>query len=136
MEKKTKKMTKAEAFEYFKGKRVVCDNYNCVDKQRKFFEVGVKWRGGSTDATDDRGNFLFVDLKGCLTHCNSREWFDRHEYEEISADDILSIEIVEEENEPLDKWDDFSRRVAKIQETLKADEVTVITKTNFITLVK
>ena len=98
-EKKTKKMTKAEAFEYFKGKRVACDECDTKDIQRKLFEVGVKWRGGSTNATDDRGNFLFVDLKGCLTHCNSREWFYRHEYEEISADDILSIEIVEEKYE-------------------------------------
>jgi hypothetical protein len=95
-EKKTKKMTKAEAFEYFKGKRVVCYNFDCVDIQRKFFEVGVKWRGGSTNATADHGGFLFVDLNGCITHCNSRAWFDAHEYEEISAHDILSIEIVEE----------------------------------------
>ena len=92
----TKKMTKAEAFEYFKKKRVVCDNFNSVAIQRKFFEVGIKWRGGSTEATDDRGSFMFVDLNGCLTHCNSRAWFDTHEYEEISADDILSIEIVDE----------------------------------------
>ena len=95
-EKKTKKMTKAEAFEYFKGKRVVCDYSNCVAIQRKFFEVGVKWRGGSTNATADRGLFLFVDLNGCLTHCNSRAWFDAHAYEKISVDDILSIEIVDE----------------------------------------
>ena len=93
----TKKMTKAEAFEYFKKKRVVCDNFNSVAIQRKFFEVGIKWRGGSTDATDDRGSFMFVDLNGCLTHCNSRTWFDTHEYDEIGADDILSIEIVEDE---------------------------------------
>lgn len=96
-EKKTRKMTKAEAFEYFKKKRVVCDNFNSVAIQRKFFEVGIKWRGGSTEATDDRGSFMFVDLNGCLTHCNSRVWFDTHEYEEISADDILSIEIIEDE---------------------------------------
>lgn len=95
-EKKTKKMTKAEAFEYFKKKRVVCDYSNGVAIQRKFFEAGIKWRGGSTEATDSRGSFMFVDLHGHLTHCNSREWFDTHEYEEISADDILSIEIVED----------------------------------------
>lgn len=95
-EKKIKKMTKAEAFEYFKGKRVVCDKFNLVDIQCKFFEVGIKWRGGSAEVTEDRGRFLFVDLNGCLTHCNSRAWFDTHEYEETSADDILSIEIIEE----------------------------------------
>lgn len=102
-EKKTKKMTKAEAFEYFKGKRVVCDNFNFVAIQCKFFEVGIKWRGGSTKATKDRGSFLFVNLDGCLTHCNSRVWFDTHEYEEISADDILSIEIVDGEDNIAEK---------------------------------
>ena len=102
-EKKTKKMTKAEAFEYFKGKRVACDNFNCVAIQHKFFDVGIKWRGGSTKATDERGSFIFVDLNGYLTHCNSRTWFDTHEYEEISADDILSIEIVDGEDNIAEK---------------------------------
>lgn len=97
-EKKTKKMTKAEAFEYFKGKRVACDNFNRVAIQHKFFDVGIKWRGGSTKATDERGIFIFVDLDGYLTHCNNRAWFDTHEYKEISADEILSIEIVEDES--------------------------------------
>lgn len=100
-EKKT--MTKAEAFEYFKGKRVACDNFNCVAIQHKFFDVGIKWRGGSTKATDERGSFIFVDLNGYLTHCNSRTWFDTHEYEEISADDILSIEIVDGEDNIAEK---------------------------------
>ena len=102
-EKKTKKMTKAEAFEYLKGKRVACDNFNCVAIQHKFFDVGIKWRGGSTKATDERGSFIFVDLNGYLTHCNSRTWFDTHEYEEISADDILSIEIVDGEDNIAEK---------------------------------
>lgn len=96
MEKNTNQMTKAEAFEYFKGKRVSCDIFDKVAIQRKFFEVGVKWRGGSTEASEDRGRFLFVDFNGRLTHCNSRTWFDTHEYEEISAEDILSLEIEEE----------------------------------------
>ena len=94
-EKKTKRMTKAEAFEWLRGKRVVCDDYNSETIQRKLFEVGMKWRGGITDVVDF-GAFIFVDLKGCLTHCNSREWFDTHAYEEIKADDILSLEIEDE----------------------------------------
>ena len=123
MEKKTKKMTKAEAFEWLKGKRVVCDNSNCVAIQRKFFEVGVMWRGGSTEATEDRGNFLFVDLKGCLTHCNSWEWFNRHEYEEISADDILSIEIVDEKQcQEEDAFDLISTVGARLSEVLRRME--------------
>ena len=118
----TKKMTKAEAFEYFKKKRVVCDNFNCVAIQRKFFEVGIKWRGGSTDATEDRGAFLFVDLNGCLTHCNSRVWFDTHEYEVLSADDILSIEIVDEKSGEEDALDLISTIGARLTDVLRRME--------------
>lgn len=93
-EKKTKKMTKTEAFEYLKGKRVVCDGLNNEDVQRKLFEVGIRWRGGKEDVTA-AAPFLFINPDG-ITHCGSLAWFNLHEYEEISADDILSIEIVEE----------------------------------------
>lgn len=131
-EKKTKKMTKAEAFEYLKGKRVVCDYSNCVAIQRKFFEVGVKWRGGSTKATADCGLFLFVDLNGCLTHCNSRAWFNPHTYEEISADDILSIEIVDEtksEEEALGKISCLGAQIVDILLRMKGHHHVTITET-------
>lgn len=95
-EKMTKKMTKAEAFEYLKGRRVVCDGLNNEDVQRKLFEVGIRWRGGKADVTA-AAPFLFINPDG-ITHCGSLAWFNLHEYEEISADDILSIEIVEEKN--------------------------------------
>ena len=96
-EKKTKKMTKAEAFEYLKGKRVACDSSNEELVQRKLFEVGIRWRGGKNDITSV-APFLFINPNG-ITHCGSREWFDLHEYEEVSVDDILSIEIVDEKYE-------------------------------------
>ena len=135
MEKKVNKMTKAEAFEWLKGKRVICDNFNSVDIQCKFFEVGVKWRGGSTEVSEDVGHFLFVDLNGCLTHCNSRTWFDAHEYEEISAEEILSLEIVEEYAKD-DEDPYFVGCIKELQETLEDDEVLIITKTNFLTMKK
>lgn len=121
-EKKTKKMTRAEAFEYFKGKRAVCDNFNSAAIQRKFFEVGIKWRGGSTKPTEDSGVFLFVDLNGCLTHCNSRAWFDTHEYEVLSADDILSIEIVDEKSGEEDALDLISTIGARLTDVLRRME--------------
>lgn len=100
-EKKTKKMTKAEAFEYLKGKRVACDDGNEESVQRKIFEVGIRWRGGKNDVTSV-APFLFINPNG-ITHCASREWFDLHEYEEISADDILSIEIVDDKDNIAEK---------------------------------
>ena len=132
-EKKTKKMTKAEAFEYFKGKRVVCDNFNCVAIQRKFFEVGIKWRGGSTDATEDKGSFIFVNLDGYLTHCNNRAWFDTHEYKEISAHDILSMEIIDEtkseEEEALGKISCLGAQIMDILLRMKGHHHVTITET-------
>lgn len=92
---KKKKMTKAEAFEWLKGKRVACDCSNTEAAQRKFFNVGIRWRGGSSDV-NDCASFLFIDADGCLRHCWSRKWFDLYDYEEISVDDILSIEIIED----------------------------------------
>ena len=81
---------------------------------------------------------LAVDRKGRIGHVPT-EVFDRYinlPFDEISADDILSIEIVEEEKEPLDKWDDFYRRAVNVQEMLDDDEVCIITKGNFITMRK
>ena len=96
MEKKTKKMTKAEAFEWLKGKKV---NTNGKGKevQTKLFECGVGW------ATNhfvyyDFGDYLLIETDGRLYHCGYEgySYWRAHYFEEISVDDILSIEIVEE----------------------------------------
>ena len=86
-------MTKAEAFEYLKGKKVACVSRS-RDVQRKLFEVGIRWNTGYADFLPNI-SFLFINTEG-MTQCGSRKWFDTHAYEEISADDILSIEIVED----------------------------------------
>lgn len=97
-EKKTKKMTKAEAFEYLKGKkvRVSCRGIN-ESVQSKLFTCGVQWMGGGTGFCD-YGNYYVIDSHGLLGHCDGTYW-ERLINEEISADDILSIEIIEEKHE-------------------------------------
>ena len=85
-------MTRAEAFEYLKGKKVACDNRNEELVQRKLFEVGIRW---FSDCGLLRNvPFLFIDTDG-MTYSDIRDYFDLHDFEEISADDILSIEIIE-----------------------------------------
>ena len=106
-EKKTKKMTKAEAFEYLKHKKV---NANGMVKeiQKKLFESGYTWYDGSTDVFFFVGFFLIDDEKFQFTESLSH--FKNCAYEEISADDILSIEIVDEKKKSenvsieLEKW--------------------------------
>ena len=47
-EKKTKRMTRAEAFEWLKGKKVACDGSNNEAVQSKIFDVGIGWLNCST----------------------------------------------------------------------------------------
>lgn len=92
-EKKTKKMTKAEAFEYLKHKKVMvtCDAYLLQDK---LFEIGYRWCDGSIDKLP-MVDFLFID-DYTFQFTESLSHFKKYANEEISADDILSIEIVED----------------------------------------
>lgn len=97
-EKKTKKMTKAEAFEYLKEKKVDA-SINEREVQLKLFSLGVVWCTLDSKPTLGVGN-LFIDKECHMTHCgNNWDYYKTHRYEAISADDILSIEIVEEKYE-------------------------------------
>lgn len=117
--KKTKKMTKAEAFEYLKGKKVYA-NGKGKEVQMKLFECGVSW------ATNhfvyyDFGDYLLIETDGYLYHCGYEEdsYWRLHHFEEISADDILSIEIVEEKSEKEDALDLISTVGARLSEVLR-----------------
>ena len=130
-EKKTKKMAKAEAFEYLKHKKVmVVGEARAI--QNKLFKIGYTWCDGTIEAIS-MVDFLLIDDE-TFQFTESLSHFRKCGYTEISVDDILSIEIVEDE--PLDRWEEFASKVAKIQETLEDDEVCIITKTNYLTMTK
>ena len=128
-------MTKAEAFEWLKCKKVSVSTRETSRKvQSKLFDCGVIWKNGGTDFCD-YGNYYVINWHGLLSHCDGMgSYWECLINEEISVDDILSIEIVEEDNE--DKPKMFSDYVAIIQSQLVDDEVVVITKKNFMTMVK
>ena len=99
MEKK--KMTKAEAFEYLKGKKILVDCHpNVILK--KLFDIGLKWVTGDTEI----GDWCELEMYGLVSQDKGLVWY--HQYtteskmrfesldsEKILASDILSIEIVE-----------------------------------------
>ena len=97
MEKKTKKMTKAEAFEWLKNKKVSVSTQETSRKvQSKLFDCGVQWKNGGTDFCN-YGNYYVINSHGRLGHCDGMaSYWECLIYEEISAEEILSIEIVEE----------------------------------------
>ena len=100
MEKKKNKMTKAEAFEWLKNKKI-----RCIDGSGNHFliimsileNVGFRWCG--TNQHEDYQVFcLFTSNNGRVTYldiANAHEFNDELE-EEVLMEDILSLEIEEE----------------------------------------
>lgn len=98
MEKK--KMTKAEAFEYLKGKKVKCYlGYNYVGKLllTKIIECGFK-----SEITVPEGNepfswafFMLRNGETMMLDLAVADTYRTYEYGEINAEELLSIEIVE-----------------------------------------
>lgn len=134
MEKKTKKMTKAEAFEWLKCKKI---DSSCLEIgiQNKLFSIGIEWRTMDTKFVDCVP-YLLINAEGKMSHCgkDANYWFS-HCYEAISAEDILSIVIVEEcAKDDEDPY--FGGRIKDLQEMIEDDEVLIITKTNFLTMTK
>ena len=131
-EKKTKKMTKAEAFEHLRHKKVMVVG-KAFAIQNKLFKIGYRWCDGTVE-TISMVDFLFIDdvtfqFTGSLSH------FKNCAYEEISADDILSIEIVEEKREKFVDCSEPCDEIKVVQELLRnskylKDKTLVITKDN------
>ena len=102
-EKKTKRMMKAEAFEWLKNKKI-----RCIDGSGNHFltimsileNIGFRWSG--TNRYEDYQVFcLFTSHNGRVTYLDIA---DAHEFndeleEEVLMGDILSIEIIEEKYE-------------------------------------
>ena len=99
-EKKTKKMTKAEAFEYLKHKKVAVTG-DTITLQNKLFNIGYKWCDGSIVAMP-MVDFLLIDDE-TFQFTESLSHFRNCGYTEISADDILSIEIVDDKDNIAEK---------------------------------
>jgi hypothetical protein len=130
-ERKTKKMTKVEAFEYLKNKNVAAKGM-VKGIQKKLFEIGYTWCDGSTDVFVFVGFFLIDDETFQFTESLSH--FKNCAYEELSADDILSIEIVDEkkkseEEEALDKIRCLGAQIVDILLRMKGHHHVTITET-------
>lgn len=102
-EKKTRKMTKAEAFEWLKGKKVNTKGKG-EEVQTKLFECGFSWVNGQCRYYGF-SDYLLIETDGKLRHCGEvgDSYWRLHYFEEISADDILSIEIVDGEDNIAEK---------------------------------
>lgn len=137
--KEKKKMTKAEAFEYLKGKKIMCyagiaNIFDEPTKVEKFLlDVGCKYHFANHISWCDWYWPLYgfiVDKKGeiYVAFENQKDFFEQDFSELISADDILSIEIVEEKK-PSQEFVPYElTEMGKVQSTLDDGEVLIITR--------
>lgn len=132
-EKKTKKMTKDEAFEWLKCKKVDTIGLG-KEVQKKLFDCGVKWANGKCEYYDF-SDYLLIESDGDLYHCGNcgDAYFRMHHFEEIYAHDILSIEIVDEnkteEEKALDKISCLGAQIVDILLHMKGHHHVTITET-------
>ena len=132
-EKKTKKMTKAEAFEWLKCKKVDTVGLG-KEVQKKLFDCGVKWANGKSEYYDF-GDYLLIESDGDLYHCGNcgESYFRMHHFEEIYAQDILSMEIIDEnkseEEKALDKISWLGAQIVDILLRMKGHHHVTITET-------
>lgn len=137
--KEKKKMTKAEAFEYLKGKKIMCyagiaNIFDEPTKVEKFLEdVGCRYHFANHISWRDWYWPLYgfiVDSKGeiYVAFEDQRDFFKQNFSEPISVDDILSIEIVEEKKPSQESVPYELTEMGKVQSTLDDGEVLIITR--------
>lgn len=96
-------MTKAEAFEWLKGTKVVLRTVDDqLNLQKKLFDIGYKWLSSGTSLMKlyDVSCVFFLGIDGFIQHEEYEDeanklFCDTHVYKPIKLHDILSIEIVE-----------------------------------------
>lgn len=94
MEKK--KMTKEAAIELLKNRKVYV-NGKSAEIQKKLFELGFKWQGqGLARVINENSPFIYTNKDMFLGHSSSMNFFKANQMSEISAEEILAIEVVEE----------------------------------------
>lgn len=95
MEKK--RMTKSEAIELLKNRKVYV-NGNSAEIQKKLFELGWGWITGDKKIKIEDAPFLYINKlqEHGFSHGNDMLQFIRDSSQEISADEILAIEVVGE----------------------------------------
>ena len=115
-------MTLREAREFLTGKKVFVKNKG-KEVQEKLFNIGFKWAGPREEGVYEDRYFLFLhdDLK--ITYINEIEYFYEHEFEEISIEDILNIEI--ERNFLPKTWEEFCSKYGVQNEYYIGSESTI-----------
>lgn len=85
-------MTQEEIENFLSNTKVYVDGKS-REIQEKLFYFGYTWDIGNKTIQHTEHPFLFIYADKSITFIDSMDWFVRHKNREITADDILSLEL-------------------------------------------
>lgn len=93
-------MTQKEIEEFLDNTKVYV-NGKSKEIQEKLFSFGYKWVGnGPTEVQFTEKPFLFIYDNGYISYTSDMSYFVMHPNREITADEILSLEVTEPSYRP------------------------------------
>ena len=99
-------MTKEEIKKIIDNTKVYV-NGKSKEIQEKLFSFGYRWPDGNyTEVCNEDDPFLLIYDDGYISNANDMCYFTEHENREISADEILSIEVTEPSYRPFKDKDE------------------------------
>lgn len=105
-------MTRKEIDKFLANTKVYV-NGKSKEIQEKLFSLGYKWNNESTDVNSTESPFLYIYKYPRITHGCDMCVFIKHKHREITAEEILSIEITEPAYRPFKSKDECWNEMLK-----------------------
>ena len=83
--------------------------------QKKLFSLGYKWISGSTEVENTESPFLFIYPNMSFSRCNDMGYFSNNIKREISAEEILSLELTKPTYRPFKTQEECWNEMLKHQ---------------------
>ena len=106
-------MTREEIRKFLDNTKVYV-NGKSAEIQKKLFSFGYTWNWDNR-VKFTKEPFLFISGTGVITHSNDMVLFNKYEYREITADEILSLEITEPSYRPFKTEEECWQEMLKHQ---------------------
>lgn len=105
-------MTRKEAVEFLANTKVYV-NGKSKEIQKKLFSLGYEWSDGDTNVCYTKSPFLYISSSMTFTMGNDMEHFSERILREISAEEILSLELTETTYRPFKDKDECWNEMLK-----------------------
>ena len=106
-------MTREEIRKFLDNTKVYV-NGKSKEIQEKLFSFGYTWNWDNR-VKFTKEPFLFLSDTGVITHSHDMVLFNKYEYREITADEILSLEVTEPSYRPFETEEECWQEMLKHQ---------------------